>query len=157
MVHLRGAQHVFSVGRKEPIEFHVELHVLTIGARHLGVFPFARIMMAVNLQNISKYLVYRPCLSLWLRFQEMTWCQLTSWKRRPEESLNLQGLHNNIYIYKSVILNVCIHTTFHSYLHHALLIFEKATNSILCNFLFLLLCAEPPALPVAPHAEFRSG
>ena len=96
LVHLRGAQHVFSVGRKEPIEFHVELHVLTIGARHLDVFPFARIMMAVNLQNISKYLVYRPCLSLWLRFQEMTWCQLTSWKRRPEESLNLQGLHNNI-------------------------------------------------------------
>lgn len=65
--------------------------------------------------------------------------------------------HIYIYIYKSVILNVCIHTTFHSYLHHALLIFEKATNSILCNFLFLLLCAEPPALPVAPHAEFRSG
>ena len=54
-------------------------------------------------------------------------------------------------IYKSVILNVCIHTTFHSYLHHALFMFEKVTNSILCNFLFLLLCVEPPALPVAPQ------
>lgn len=120
-----------------------------------GCLPVCTHLMAVNLQNISKYLVYRPCLSLWLRFQEMTWCQLTSWKRRPEESLNLQGLHNNIY--KSVILDVCIHTTFHSYLHHALFIFEKVTNSILCNFLFLLLCVEPPALPVAAHAEFRSG